>query len=80
MKKGYNATVNSSTGFAPQEVINGKSSLDPLERDLNIDLDKIYDKLKGLAERSRDVKNESRVSYYEYKIGDMVLLRIRNRS
>ena len=41
IESSLNRTVNRTLGFSPEEILNGKSSLDPLQRDLEIDMESV---------------------------------------
>lgn len=74
-----NASIHSSTGYAPEEILYNTNHLEPFKRELNINREEILTKLKKQSEQNKR-KRKFKELHYEYKPGDVVLLKNQKRT
>eukprot|EP00477_Mikrocytos_mackini_P002368 GAHX01002627.1.p1 GENE.GAHX01002627.1~~GAHX01002627.1.p1 ORF type:complete len:943 (-),score=146.49 GAHX01002627.1:47-2875(-) len=72
-ERNLNETVNRTLKTTPSIIMNGRSIVDPLKRNLKTDLEDIYNTIKKDRLHDLEVNNKKRKTNIRFQIGDSVL-------
>ena len=79
IERSLNVTVNHTLSCSPEEIVKGIYSLDPHFRQIQININKVKQRVRKAGLKRQNFRNKSRSSY-QFQPGDLVMIPNRKRN